>query len=254
MIGLLLACYPARWRIRYGDEFAAVLESRPLGPFDAADILLGALDAHLRLRGLAADVVHERGPAMSLRIGGLAAIGGGLLWLIVFAASASGSRDGGPLAGLVLLAASVLLLVALTGLSAFQARRHPRLVWTAFAIPAAGAVFSIVGLAVHAVVGDEPVFLGLSSWYLWMAGLLSMVAGSALFAAVTWRVRALSRAAAAAMLVGSLLIVPAMFGLMGLASIPGDVVLLASLLAFSGGWIGMGASALHVLPRHVQAG
>ena len=52
MIGLLLRCYPSRWRARYGEEFAAILAERPLGPFDVADVLLGALDAQLHLRGL----------------------------------------------------------------------------------------------------------------------------------------------------------------------------------------------------------
>jgi len=42
---LLVRLYPARWRARYGDEFELVLGDRPLGPFDVADVLLGALDA-----------------------------------------------------------------------------------------------------------------------------------------------------------------------------------------------------------------
>jgi hypothetical protein len=71
MIALLLRLYPARWRDRYGDEFAAVVEERPLGPFDVADILLGALDAHLHVRGLGAASQHGKGFAMSLRIGGM---------------------------------------------------------------------------------------------------------------------------------------------------------------------------------------
>ena len=79
MIALLLRLYPARWRARYGDEFATVLEERPLGPFDVADVLLGALDAHLHLRGLGAASQHAKGFAMSLRIGGYAAIVGGVL-------------------------------------------------------------------------------------------------------------------------------------------------------------------------------
>lgn len=244
MIGLLIACYPAGWRTRYGEEFAAVLESRPLGPFDAADVLLGALDAHLHLRGLRAATVHERGPAMSLRIGGLAAIASGLLWLFVFAASAGRWSVAGPLEGIVFLAACVLLLVALTGLSAFQARRYPRLVWAAFTIPAAGASIAIVGQIVHAAIGDQPFVFGLGPWYVWMAGLLGMIAGSALFAAVTWRLRTLSRAAATVLLAGSLLVIPAIFGLAGLMAIPGEVLLMVALLAFSGGWIGIGASAL----------
>ena len=71
----LIRCYPARWRTRYGDEFAALLDERRLGPFDVADILLGALDARLRLRG-PANSGGERRLAMSLRIGGVAAIVG----------------------------------------------------------------------------------------------------------------------------------------------------------------------------------
>ena len=51
---ILVRCYPARWRARYGDEFLALLEERPLGPYDVADILLGALDARLRSRMRAA--------------------------------------------------------------------------------------------------------------------------------------------------------------------------------------------------------
>ena len=60
MKALLIRCYPARWRARYGDEFEAILEERPLGPFDVADILLGALNAQLRLRGHGVDTTYAR--------------------------------------------------------------------------------------------------------------------------------------------------------------------------------------------------
>ena len=56
---LLIRCYPARWRARYGDEFLALLEERPLGPYDVPDILLGALDARLRSQRAAGST--ERG-------------------------------------------------------------------------------------------------------------------------------------------------------------------------------------------------
>jgi hypothetical protein len=36
MIALLLRLYPARWRARYREESASVLEERLLGPFDVA--------------------------------------------------------------------------------------------------------------------------------------------------------------------------------------------------------------------------
>ena len=74
MRALLIRCYPAAWRERYGDEFASILEERPLGPFDVADILLGALDARLRMRDRRAGVTQRKGFSMSLRIGGIAAI------------------------------------------------------------------------------------------------------------------------------------------------------------------------------------
>lgn len=43
----LLRLYPAGWRARYGEEFAALLEDQPLTPRIALDTLLGALDAHV---------------------------------------------------------------------------------------------------------------------------------------------------------------------------------------------------------------
>ncbi|HEY5982424.1 MAG TPA: hypothetical protein VIU38_03060, partial [Anaerolineales bacterium] len=45
----LLALYPAAWRERYGEEFAALLEQGLHSPLDVVDVLLGALDAHLAL-------------------------------------------------------------------------------------------------------------------------------------------------------------------------------------------------------------
>ncbi len=41
----LLALYPARWRARYGDEFAALLDEEPLTPTLVIDVIRGALDA-----------------------------------------------------------------------------------------------------------------------------------------------------------------------------------------------------------------
>ena len=122
-----------------------MLEERPLGPFDVADVLLGALDAHLHLRGLGAASQHAKGFAMSLRIGGYAAIVGGILWFVGLAGNAinDGAEFGAP--GPRPWSSSRRRspsLVALVGLSAFQARRHPVLVWAAFAIPAIGGRLS----------------------------------------------------------------------------------------------------------------
>jgi hypothetical protein len=43
----LLRLYPMTWRVRYGEEFAAVLEVCPLRLTTLMDVLLGALDAHI---------------------------------------------------------------------------------------------------------------------------------------------------------------------------------------------------------------
>ena len=126
MRSLLIRCYPARWRDRYGDEFDALLEERPLGPFDVADILLGALDAQLRLRGRGANIAQGRGLSMSLRIGGIAAIvGAALLAVATFLGYGIVAVDSA-IPYVLLFTGLALLLVALAGLSAFQARVHPR--------------------------------------------------------------------------------------------------------------------------------
>ncbi len=46
-MNLLLRLYPARWRERYGEEFAAVLASQRASPGLVLDVLGGAVDAHL---------------------------------------------------------------------------------------------------------------------------------------------------------------------------------------------------------------
>ena len=256
MIALLIRLYPARWRARYGDEFAAVLEERPLGPFDVADVLLGALDAHLHLRGLGAASQHAKGFAMSLRIGGLSAILGGILWFVALAGNAinDGADAGSSVFGIVLVTSIVVAvaatLVALVGLSAFQSRRHPVLTWTAFAIPAIGAVVGLLGVVAMVVAGDtdSTVVGGLSAWAISTIGVTALVLGSALFAIATWLSGSLSRAASAMLFVGALLFVPAIGGVTGgiVPPLLGYLVLVAAILAFPVGWIALGISALRV--------
>ena len=198
MRSLLLRCYPARWRARYGDEFEAILVERPLGPFDVADILLGALDAQLRSRGRRVDIKQAGGFSMSLRIGGIAAIfGAGLM----AAAAIVGSGVVGivdPLPSVLVTGASLVLLLAIAGLSAFQARAHALMTWMAFAIPTLGTLICIVGISgVFDANGSWEV-----SWSLVMAGLLLGLVGYALFAIVTYWTAVLSRSGALLLLIG----------------------------------------------------
>jgi hypothetical protein len=249
MIALLLRFYPAPWRARYGDEFAALLEERPLGPFDVADVLLGALDAQLHLRGLGAASQHQKGFAMSLRIGGYAAILGGLLWLIVLAANAinNGAESGVPWIGPVIVVATITTLVALVGLSAFQARQYPVLTWAAFAIPAAGAVIGLFGFAAMVVLGNsDAIVAGVSVWVISSVGLMTLLVGSGLFALATWRARSLSRAAAGLLLAGAITTVAGLVGVSG-SLVPETLLpllIVATVLVFPAGWIALGVSAL----------
>jgi hypothetical protein len=256
MINLLLRLYPARWRARYGDEFAELLEERPLGPFDVADVLLGALDAHLHLRGLGAASQHAKGFPMSLRIGGYAAIVGGILWFVALAGNAinDGADSSASVLGVVLLTSIVVAvaatLVALIGLSAFQSRSHPILTWAAFAIPALGAVLGLLGVVAMTVAGDSDstVFGGLSAWAISTIGVTALVLGSALFAIATWLTGSLSRSASALLFVGALLVIPAIAGVTGGLVPPalGYLALVTAILAFPVGWIALGVSALRV--------
>lgn len=52
----LLRLYPAAWRDRYGDEFAALLDDCPSSLALVFDVLLGALDARLRRSALTGKV------------------------------------------------------------------------------------------------------------------------------------------------------------------------------------------------------
>ncbi len=252
MKSLLIRLYPARWRARYGEEFAAILEERPLGPFDVADILLGALDAQLRLRGRDANIKQGRTFTMSLRLGGAAAILGGVLFPAGFVATSIDASDD-PFPGIAfILAGLASFLVALIGLSAFQARRHPRLIWTAFALPAFGTAVTCIGIVSAPFFGDRPVVAGLNPWSISMIGLIATAVGTTLFALATYRTRALSRpaagflAAAAGYLVTFMVVVfSGLFGEVdGVAGTLGSALGIAGLFGFSIGWVALGWTAI----------
>ena len=251
MRSILIRCYPARWRARYGDEFKAVLEERPLGPFDVADILLAAIDAHLHLRGFGAASDRQRGFTMSLRLGGSAAILGAILFLTGFVATSIDDTEGVeafPGAALV-LAGTALLLLALVGLSAFQARRHPRLIWAAFAVPAIGLTMIGVGIVGMAALGDRPFPGGVSPWNIWILGVFATVVGSGLFAIATYRTDALPRAGAGLLGAGSAVLLAVIVLGMGLIDVPGAMapaLILVGLLAFTAGWVALGWTAIRV--------
>jgi hypothetical protein len=242
MTSLLIRCYPARWRARYGDEFEAILEERPLGPFDVADILLGALDAQLRLRGHGVDTQHARRFIMSLRIGGIAAIAGASLIVIVFALSGGRTEGSDNAVTIALLVALAALLVALTGMSAFQARSNPWLVWTAFAVTAVGT-FTIFIAGVSDLAGAGP-----RDWRdgLLPIGAVTAALGSATFGIATYRGSVLSRNGALALVIGPTV------GLIGAIAVSQDLwglgmsLVLVGIVSFLAGWFTLGVAAIRL--------
>lgn len=243
MIALLLRLYPARWRARYGDEFESLLAERPLGPFDVADVLLGALDAQLHLRGLGSWSEHRKGIPMSLRLGGIAAVLGGALW---FAGLMWGfvvdPADEDPGAILMLLG-TIALLVGLAGLSAFQARRHPALVWAAFALPAVGGALATIGLILMAVV-HQPV-AGIHGWGLFIVGVIATIAGSVLFAIATYRTAALPRSGAVILGISAVISFVSFAGASSMGD-PDPPIVMAGFGAFALGWVVLGLQAVRL--------
>ena len=242
MRSLLIRCYPARWRARYGDEFEAVLAERPLGPFDVADILLGALDAQLRLRRRGVATTQPRRFTMSLRIGGIAALVGTAL-IVIGVALTSGTSESSEQAGAIaLLFALAALLVALTGMSAFQARSNPALVWTAFAMTAVGTLAMLIaGVSDLAGVGptdwrDGPLAIGA----------VTAALGSATFGIATYRGSVLSRKGALSLVIGPVI------GLVGAFAVTRDLWELGMLLvgagivSFLAGWVTLGVTAIRL--------
>lgn len=231
MRSFLIQCYPARWRARYGDEFEAILDERPLGPFDVADILLGALDAQLRLRNRTSSIIQRRGLRMTLRIGGFAAILGApllaLAWFLGY-----GLFIDPVVPAVMLIGGLALLLVAIAGLTAFQARTDPHVTWAAFAVPAIGLVVFSIGAFGMVVTGDD-------YWGLAAIGVLTGVVGSALFAIVTYRSAVLSRGAAVLIGVGCALPFAAI-------AIHNYALTVTGISCFLLGWFALGIQAIRL--------
>jgi hypothetical protein len=246
---LLLRLYPAAWRRRYGDEFEMLLGERVIGPFDAVDVLLGALDAHLHLRGLDASPSVSRSYSMSIRIGGTSAIVAAVAWFLAGLGALGLFGESTPVAALLFLVGAAAVLVALAGLSAFQARRHPILIWAAFALPAVGSIASILGIAGMALLGDVELIAGQSPWSIWALGILATATGSVLFAVATWWTNTLSRPAAAVLGIGSgtllgFIILSATGVIMPNDPIDGMGWAAGAIAMFCCGWLALGIQAI----------
>jgi hypothetical protein len=237
MSSLLVRCYPATWRARYGAEFEALLEEMSVGPLDVADILLGALDAHLRLRGHETNITRGKGFDMSLRIGGIAAILGAVLWAVAGVANSGAFVAVDQAVPTVLLATSLpVWLVAMACMSAFQARTNPTVAWAAFLVPAVGIVASVVGM-IGVVAQAGEVF-----WLLFGLGVMTATVGSVIFAVVTYQTGVLSRTSAVVLATGLLVT------LATIASPNLQVIAATGLAAIAVGWFALGVQAIRLAP------
>ena len=223
-----------------------MLESRPLGPFDVADVLLGAIDARFTMVRLSEARESRGGQNVVLRIGGFGAVGGGILWFVGIAgASAMDVPRGLPFVGVAMVGLMGLLL-AFIGLSAFQAHRAPVLVWAALVIPAIGTVVSLVGMYGMVTRPAELDYIGsLDPWEVWFYGLSGTFLGSVLFATATVRAAVLSRASALTLAISAIAVVVVSTGLSGgVDDDLGSTVIAAAMAAFSSSWVLLGLSAL----------
>src|SRR5262249_46122142 len=131
----LLRLYPQDWRDRYGDEFLALLETKPPDLLDRVDIVRGAVDARLhpqRRNDGVPDPAEGSGVPIPDRLVGVGVLAGGVMLLAGVVVAANGPlvtngdgtyRDGA--AAMPFFAAAVLLLAIGALRTAF------RLPWTA---------------------------------------------------------------------------------------------------------------------------
>ena len=187
-----------------------------------------------------------------LRIGGYGAIAGGAMTAAGFI---GGNVEGGfQSVWFVIFALGLVgILVALAGLSGFQAYREPRLAWAAFGIPAIGTLLSLAGLIGMAVRGDGPIVGAMSSWEVWALGLLTMLLGSILFATATIRASVFSRRSAMALAVSSAALLVTAFGAIAGDTFAGRVFLAVVVFVFGSSWVALGVSALRRAPIRAVA-
>jgi hypothetical protein len=116
LIDRLLNLYPAAWRVRYEEEYRALLEEHPLSPRDVLDIVFGALDARLSTKFSAHDVVGgmmERNRTLQIAGGGalLCAV---LMFAALLNQTPQGWFDGGlmVLGQVLMVPVSIILHIA----------------------------------------------------------------------------------------------------------------------------------------------
>jgi hypothetical protein len=169
---------------------------------------------------------------MSLRIGGIAAILGAATLATAWFLGYGFVDVDRAVPSFMLLGGLSLLLVATTGLTAFQARTYPGLSWAAFGLLTAGTIVAAIGF-VGAWFGRD------GFWNVGALGVLIGLVGTMLFAIATYRTAALSRGAAVLLGVGTVLPFASMVSSFYVFVVAGLVCLLL-------GWFLLGLQAIRL--------
>jgi hypothetical protein len=156
-----------------------------------------------------------------------------------------GTPDGVPWI-VVAMAGMVGILLALIGLSAFQAHREPVLAWAALLIPALGSIVALIGMfGMVTRPSDLPMIGPMTPWGLWSIGMLGTFFGSVLFAVATARAAVLSRRSAITLGISAVAVVLVASGLVGgLGDRVATIAVASTMAMFSGSWVMLGLSAL----------
>lgn len=230
----LVGLYPAAWRLRYGEEFLALLEAHPPRGVQLFDIAWSAIDAHLFPQA------PEGRFRMFTRISGLASIGAG-------AALFSGFL--GPIVpGINEYTVPVfygLAVVAVIGIHLRQATVRPALAWLGFLFGLFGLASGIAFVLLTRI-GVVPTGGGEFGW---LAGIALWI-GASVLGAVMLSVRVFPSVTSLAFVIGAPL---AMLGLLAnAATLSGgalDTLGQVGILVFALGWLGVGWSLVSAQPE-----
>ncbi|MEW5990168.1 MAG: hypothetical protein AB1736_02330 [Chloroflexota bacterium] len=244
----LVDLYPRAWRARYGDELEDLAAARPLGLGGTIDLVRGAFDAHRHPELVDPDVVVIAAPRPvsrqryeDLRVArrlGLGAIAGAVLIIIAPILALNGpivfDGDGAYRDGMAawpfLLGAMVLLSGGLLG--------HLIRLGSGHHVARTGAIVALLCGPLWAF----------GPWNLSLGTL--MLVGLVVFAGAAWGARALSAAAALAIIASSIACV-AIIGAGVVAQVDrlqGTTVFVIAILAVAPIWLAIGGT-LHRLPE-----
>ena len=177
------------------------------------------------------------------RIGAIAAIAGGALWILTLAVAVREvPEDPATLEVTMVLVGLTLSLfvVALAALSAVQARSHRLLVWASFLLPAAGAVLLVGGTVAQLAVGDRPLVGWLTPYAFWIFGSTMALVGCVLFGIVSAAAGGLTRSSAVLLSVGA---VVQLITLVATDHARDEWLMLVGAVTFGLGWILVGVGA-----------